>query len=283
MRFLFKAIARDLAPRPLRNWLRTPRRSARWLLNEARHLCGKNYLIEMRPGWFLRCHPTAYDFAYHLQNNDPDQIAEFDGFISSCTPRMVLLDVGAHFGLFSLAALHFGGLEAKALAIDPSPIATRIMNIQLRMNGVEGRGAVVQASASDQNGWQGLVATGVNGAGFFLPPQDHAGREITKTRATTLDALAKEHNLKPTHIKIDVEGGEAEVLRGSEQLLSHVSPPLLLLELHNELIRSRCGNPSETLNLLKKFGYQAYSFEMRPLSDDFILSQPLVRVLAKRQ
>jgi hypothetical protein len=36
----------------------------------------------LRPGWFLVHHPSAFRFAYFAQQNDPDQVTEFDGFVA---------------------------------------------------------------------------------------------------------------------------------------------------------------------------------------------------------
>jgi FkbM family methyltransferase len=278
-----KNFIRAVTPRPVRNWLRSPGKSFGWVRDEARHLVGGDRLVEMRPGWWLRCHPAAYDFAYRAQVDDPEQVAEFDGFISLCRPGMVLFDVGAHFGLFSLAALHYGGEAARAIAVDPSPTAARMMKIQARLNGAAGRMEIVRAAAGQEDGWQEMVATGVNGAGYFVPPSDHAGGEVCRAREATLDALAGERNLTPTHVKVDVEGAEAAVLRGGRGLLSRAEPPVLLLELHNEIIRGRGGDPRECLTLLRGFGYEVFSPEMSPLGEDYVLGRPLVRVVCRKR
>jgi FkbM family methyltransferase len=277
-----KAIARAVTPRPVRNWLRSPGKSLGWVRGEARHLFGADRLVEIRPGWTLRCHPAAYDFAYHAQVDDPEQVSEFDGFIRLCRPGMVLFDVGAHFGLFSLAALHYGGAGARAVALDPSPTAERMMRIQARLNGAGGRMEIVRAAAGACVGWQEMVATGVNGAGYFVPPGDHAGREVSLTREVTLDALAAERGLTPTHVKVDVEGAEAAVLRGAAGLLAGDAPPLLLVELHNEIVSDGGGEPRETLTLLRRFGYEIFSTGMEPLGEDYVAGRPLVRVICRK-
>ncbi len=277
-----KGLARACTPRSLRNWLRAPARSAEWCWNEAKHLTGMGRAIEMRSGWRLRSHPSAYGFAYFAQDTDPDQISEFDSFIASCRAGMVLFDIGAHFGLFSLAALHYGGDAAKAVAVDPSPTATRMLKIQARLNRVEERLTVVRSAVGERVGWQPMVSTGVNGAGYFVAPGDHSGAEVVRTRSTTLDRLAEDLRLRPTHLKIDVEGYESAVLSGGRQLLAPPAAPLLFLELHNEMVRGRGGDPSETLSLLKVFGYTNFSPCGTRLSDDDILSRPLLRIVGKK-
>ena len=93
-------------------------------------------MVQIRHGWSLVCHPAAQRFAYFAQNNDQDQIAEFDSFLREITPDAVLIDIGAHFGLFSLAVLHYGGPKAISVAVDPSPMAVRFIKTQAELNQV---------------------------------------------------------------------------------------------------------------------------------------------------
>ena len=61
----------------------------------------------------------------------------------------------------------------------------------------------------------------------------------------TVDQMAAEYGV-PTHIKIDMEGHEASVLRGARATLERHSP-FLFLELHNEMVQFGGGNPNEAL------------------------------------
>ena len=277
-----KRVVRACTPRALRNWLRSPGKSARWVLNEAKYAAGVREDVEVRPGWRVRSHPSAYAYAYFNQKLDPEQAAEFDEFIEACRPGMVLFDIGAHFGLFSLAALKFGGADSKAVAVDPSPTAARILRIQSRLNGAGARMKVVRACVGERAGWTPMVATGVSGAGYFLSPSDHSGGELTKTPAVTLDQLAEDFGARPTHLKIDVEGAEAAVLRGGRALLSSPDAPLIFIELHNEIVSARGDSPAETVGQLKAFGYTKFSAGGSPASEASILSKPLVRIVAEK-
>jgi FkbM family methyltransferase len=237
----------------------------------------------MRAGWFLTCHPAAYRGAYHCQVNDPEQVAEFDGFINNTSEGMIFFDIGAHFGLFSLAALHYGGKQARVIAVDPSPVAVRFLKIQAALNEVADRLRIVQASVAAHTGHQNMVAVGVLASGFYVAPgHEHSASETIRTNAITLDSLAAELKLSPTHIKIDVEGSEASVLRGAEKLLKQPSAPTLFIELHNEIV-SRSGNsPRETLTLLRGFGYETFGVDGRVIDDDAILEKPLIRIIARK-
>jgi len=279
-----KYYLRAIVPRGVRNWLRSPARSAEWLWDELKHAAGSNEIVEMRPGFSLVCHPGVYDFAYHLQHTDPEQAEEFDGFIKCATPEMVLFDIGAHFGLFSLAALHYGGPQAVAVAVDPSPTAARIVKIQTRLNNVSKRLHVLKASVGDHTGAQSMVDVGIMASGYFVSPQsDHTGTELTVTKSVTIDHLVDDYQLQPTHIKIDVEGDEAAVLRGAQQTLSATDAPLLFVELHNQMVAERGGDPHEALNFLRLYGYSVVSDDGAAVDDDHVLEKDIVRIIARKR
>jgi len=280
---LVKGYVRTYVPRNIRNWLRSPAYSTEWIWDEIKYALGVRQIAQMRPGWFLLCHPAAYRFAYCAHNIDSDQVAEIDGFIAACWPGMALFDLGAHFGLFSLAALRYGGVDAKAIAVDPSPTASRMMRIQANLNHVADRLTIVQASIGEHTGWRPMVAVGVLAAGYFVAPgRDHPDSELARTPAITLDGLAHDSGILPTHVKIDVEGYEAEVLRGGRELLSQTESPLLFIELHNQITRERNEDPEEPLALLRSLGYDTFTVNGDPLNKESVLSRPLIRIMARK-
>jgi FkbM family methyltransferase len=278
-----RATLRRLVPRGVRNWLRSPRSSAAWVWDECKHAIRLDPTVRLRPDWTLRCHPAAYRTAYRALEIDAEQMAELDAFIATCRPRMVLFDLGAHFGLFSLAALHYGGASAQAVAVDPSGMAERMLHIQSRLNGVAERLAVLRAAVSDRAGRLELTPVGVLAAWYYTAPgSDHPPRDRCAVPAVTLDGLAERFRLVPTHVKIDVEGFETAVLRGGKAVLGGTAGPLLFLELHNALQRERRRDPRETLQSLREAGYQVFALDGQLLENEAILTRPLVRVVARR-
>lgn len=273
---LLKSV-RATVPRPLRNWLRSPSRSAKWLWDATRFYLGITETLQFSPNWTLTCHPYAYRVAYQAQIADPEQSEEFDNFLLQCSDRMFLLDIGAHFGVFSLAAAHFGG---KAIAVDPSPIATRMIARQAALNGLAKRIRIIKAAVSDESGVVSLLSSGVFSDGYFKVAQGRTRCELTRTQAITIDQLVSQHG-SPTHIKIDVEGQEAAVLRGGRKTLAEFSP-ILFLELHNEMVTAEGGDPNLALNELTELGYETFAPKGNSLARDAILQRPIIRIVAAR-
>jgi len=277
-----RALARAVLPRQLRNWLRSPRATAAWLQGTLAHLAGRNPVVELRPGWRLRCHPVALRTAYRVMLEDPAQVLELDGFIAACAPGMVLYDVGAHFGIFSLAALHFGGPQALAVAVDPSAAAARMLRRMARLNATGDRLRIIRAAAVAVDGVTDVVDAGVVAAGYAVRPgAAHPAGERTAVPAVTVDRLCARLRLWPTHLKIDVEGFESDVLRGARATLREADRPLVFIELHNAIVGEGGGDPSAAIRELLEARYDLFDVHGAPARAENLLSHDLVRVVAR--
>jgi hypothetical protein len=97
-----------------------------------------------------------------------------------------------------------------------------------------------------------------------------------------MDALTERLQGQPTHVKIDVEGSEEEVLQGGQATLARTDGPLLFIELHNQIVSDHGGDPSRVPKLLGELGYDIYSSEGDRLDPSHMLSKPLIRIMAKK-
>ena len=169
-----------------------------------------------------------------------------------------------------------------AVRANGSPTSMRMLATQARLNGAATRLETIHAAAADKPGTAEFVAVGILAAGYFTAPEEHhTKRERTTVKTVSVDQLVDRTDTKPTHLKIDVEGHEAGVLRGARKLLLERPAPTVFLELHNEMIRGRGLDPAESLELLEQAGFCTFSHDGTPTTRDALLSQPLVRVVAR--
>jgi len=274
---MFTKVVRATVPRELRNWFRSPSRSAQWIFDSVLFHFGITKNLTLTNNCTLVCHPAAFRVYSQAQVSDPEQALEFKSFLSYCSKSMLLFDVGASFGAFSVAAARFGG---KVVALDPSPFAAEMIGVQAELNECETSVKIVEATVSDTNGIVDVISSGVFSNGYFRVTKRYSKSELTPTRAITIDQLSREVGL-PTHIKIDVEGHEGAVLRGAANTIRQ-SSPILFLELHNEIIRSEGGDPAMVFDILVGSGYGIFGSNGEPLSSSAILRSPITRVVAKR-
>jgi FkbM family methyltransferase len=269
-------VIRKAIPRSVRNWLRSPSRSAEWLWDAAFFSLGRTERLKLAPELLLICHPHFYKVVRQAQIDDPHQAEEFRSFISFCSKDMFLFDIGAHFGVFSLAVANFGG---RAVAADPSPTATRMIHVEAALNHCQERIHIIEAAISDISGEMGLLSSGAFSDGYFKVANGRLPTELTKTPAVTVDQLTETYGL-PTHLKVDVEGHEAAVLRGAKHTIQS-GRPLLFLELHNEMVRADGGDPHTALDLLDESNYSTFALSGSPIGRSEILAWPIIRLVAK--
>ncbi len=143
-----------------------------------------------------------------------------EAIVQSLTPNAVLWDVGGNIGLHAITAKHLRA-GTTVVAFEPSPQAAARLIANASLNGVDVQ--VVTAALSDTDGIARLsiVTSGNNGLSSLRPWPDVAYDRTILCPCVRADALVAQSKLPaPTVVKLDVEGFEAEVLRGFGNLLS---------------------------------------------------------------
>jgi FkbM family methyltransferase len=116
-------------------------------------------------------------------------------------------------------------------AFEPSPTPKRVLTEHLRMNGLSDRVTVCPLALSDKEGAATFHAVGISGKSALSSANLGEGVEHFQVLVTTIDAYCESHNIKPSLIKIDVEGFEFSVLNGAKNTLKEFRPSVLI-ELH---------------------------------------------------
>ena len=166
------------------------------------------------------------------------------------------VDIGAHIGMYSVAAALELGSRGRVLAFEPNPAARAQLEENLALNGLGN--VVVSASAvSDSAGETVLHVPATPDPSFSsLEAGRFAEGDPVRVATTTVDAAVREHRLRPAVVKIDVEGGELGVVAGMEATLE--LRPVILVEVDRE-------SGAELERLLATLGYQAFRVGRRGL------------------
>ncbi|WP_327354647.1 FkbM family methyltransferase [Streptomyces sp. NBC_01304] len=133
------------------------------------------------------------------------------------------VDIGAYSGIYTLLACR-ANPDLTAVAVEPNPAARRLLVRNVEVNGLERRVRVCDKALSDTSGRTRLAIPADVTAASLLPPRG-AHRSVD-VEVVTGDGLL---GTEPVDlVKIDVEGLEAQVLRGMERVLRAHHPALVV-------------------------------------------------------
>jgi len=243
---------------------------------------GPNVDFSPRAGINFRCPRSAVEGAFNLIEHDPDQVAEFDEFLAEVSRQEnpYLLDIGCHFGIFTFGMLGRCGPGSRAVAVDPSPVACRMVRHISEGNDWKARVTVLQSAAGANPGELEMIDAGMASSGYFVLPSDHPQKDRIRVPIRTIDDLVGEFGV-PHFIKIDVESFEGDVLRGGSKILGE-HRCTLFIELHNKMASERGTDPRSPLKTLRSLGYNRISLQGREMSDAELLDADLIRIIARK-
>jgi FkbM family methyltransferase len=168
---------------------------------------------------------------------------EGDGFI----------DVGANVGVYSLLAASRG---ARVLALEPVPATFEHLLDNVHLNRYGARIDARNIGVGSERG-ELCFSTQSGPTNHVLAPGESAEKAVT-VAVDSLDAIAVDWS--PVMIKIDVEGFEANVIRGATTLLAQRSLHAVLLELNG--LSLRYGNCDSDLHAqLLRFGFRPMNYQ----------------------
>ncbi|MEJ5384298.1 MAG: FkbM family methyltransferase [Fimbriimonadales bacterium] len=157
----------------------------------------------------------------------------FKAFKQSIKRGMVVYDVGAHWGFYSLIAARLTGVSGQVIAFEPLPNNIQILRKNLIANKIRNV-SLIEAAVAEQDGLARFDPGDDTGLGHL------SSEGSLEVRVVSLDSLWEKKEIPPPAvIKIDVEGAEELVLKGAQQLLTRFHPTLLI-EIHGKDQFHRC-------------------------------------------
>jgi len=169
-----------------------------------------------------------------------------------------VIDIGANIGIFSVLMARAVG-NRKVLSIEPTPAVARRLQHNISANGVAANVIVEQCAVGATTGTVTMnTVAGMeeySRVGAMVLP-DTVGRAAVAVTVPihTLDELIARHGLKPTLIKMDIEGSEMRALSGATVALEK-HRPTIVAEVDDRMLASAGSSAAEFLGLLRGRGY----------------------------
>jgi len=130
--------------------------------------------------------------------------------------KAVIVDIGAHYGFFSLYACLNTMAGSRIIAIEPSPHNVGIMenNLQASCTNI----TIVKAAVSDQDGIGYLSLENPQNHSLYNGRPSKAGTpQYIEVRTLSLSSLLRMEQIeKVDFLKMDCEGGEYRIIMGME-------------------------------------------------------------------
>jgi FkbM family methyltransferase len=160
-------------------------------------------------------------------------------FQQHVTADSVVFDLGAHVGYYSLLGAKLAS-AGQVVAFEPEPRNAAFLRALVAANTCNNVGIHELAVAAESGSKYFAYGTG-SGTGHL------ADRGAFRVPTISLDEFVELHDVVPTHIKMDVEGAEYEVLCGSRETLM-LARPTIFLSTHGSEVHDDCCRFLQALN-----------------------------------
>ena len=158
-------------------------------------------------------------------------------------PGMTAFDVGANAGFYTLGLSRLVANQGHVWCFEPLPANLAHLTNHLKINDVQNV-TVVEAAVAEKAGFAFFQEGDTRSTGH-MTDRGTALRIATVSLDSFIETIGRKI---PDLVKIDVEGGEGDVLRGARTLLAE-RKTVFVVSLHNDVQKQSCSE------ILRKAGY----------------------------
>lgn len=218
-----------------------------WVVQQSRDLPVPYFSMEL-DGYHL-CIPYPLH-SYYIINEFEPSIQNL--LRKHLQPGMTVVDVGANIGYLSLLAARLVGPTGRVYAVEAAPDNLAFLKQNIKLNKIENIEVVPYAAGSQYRQRAFHLRSRGDLHGFYDHPMDEKIKTIT-VEEHPLDEVIRN---KVDFVKIDVEGGEIEVLRGMRRILGSNPNIKLILEWFPEMLRRAGQSPVLLVETLEEMNFQ---------------------------
>ncbi|MFI7699186.1 FkbM family methyltransferase [Nonomuraea sp. NPDC049480] len=197
--------------------------------------------------------------------------SELLGLAGLVRPGAVCFDVGAAYGMYTYPLSRLAGPAGQVHGFEPLPVPYRILEAGRRASGARNI-QVTNAALGSSTGYQRLrlpyrFGLPIHGWAHLQEGLKHPGRftaaKTLDVPVYTVDRVCELREIpRVDFMKVDVEGFEAEVLRGAEWTIEQ-HRPTLLLEIEDRHLDKYGRTSAEVAGSLIERGYRMHLWHGR--------------------
>lgn len=215
----------------------------------------------LRPRWIevhgyrMYLPPDDTGFSQVLEMGAVFEPEVVECFKQMARPGMVVLDVGANLGYYTLLASRLVGPAGKVVAVEPELINIQYLVKNLLENGCTNV-IVAPYAAGDSTKTATLYLSPMSRSGHSLvrPERGGGAEEQQKTVITALDDLLPP-DLYPQMLKMDIEGAEPLALKGMERILDDKRLETIIIECNKDYLSKDGLTAEDLLDRLREKGF----------------------------
>jgi FkbM family methyltransferase len=145
-----------------------------------------------------------------------------DAFTKNFSAGDVFFDIGAHFGYYSAIVAMINNGSGKIFAFEPRPMNAKFFRKHMKIN--DFKNVTLIEAAVGESDKDVRFDTGHGSATGRVSAEGDL-----RVKQVSIDRMVEDGSLPvPGFIKIDVEGGEIEVLKGSKEVISKYRPKMII-------------------------------------------------------
>jgi FkbM family methyltransferase len=191
-------------------------------------------------------------------------------------PGAVILNVGAHVGVYALSMASWVGRSGHVYAFEPNPQTREIFEDQIARNDFSDRITVVPLAVGGRSGAAEFSASGAAGfsrLGSANPARTDPHASVV-VQITTIDDFCAARRIAPDWITLDIEGYETAALAGARRTITSRPGLQLMVELHPALWPLSATSRHELQQLLGelRLNVRTLTGQIDPFAEDGVVA-----------
>ena len=182
----------------------------------------------------------------------------FDLYVKKAKKIKCFLDVGSHIGIVTLPIAKVMQKTGKVYSFEPSRKNLFFLRFHLKINNVKNVKIIDKVVSSKINSkcsfYESEDTTGMNS---IIPLEKKKITHHTQLESISLDYFCLQNEIIPDFIKVDIEGSEIELLKGSIKIMKKYKP-IFFLSYHPYHIKKLGYKDDDFFKIIDKLSYKIY-------------------------